>query len=52
MNVEPIVSPWLENLEVETQVEEEAISSKLSGKTLLETHRVSGKVLVEVDRII
>ena len=43
-------SPLLENLEVDTQLEEEATPSKLSGDTSSKTDRVREEVLVEIDR--
>ena len=48
-NVETTVSPLLRNLEVETQLEEEATPSKLIGETLLEIEVGRGGTPIEID---
>ena len=48
-NVETTASPLLGNLEVETQLEEEATSSKLISQTLLETKVGRGDTFIGID---
>ena len=48
--MEHIVSPVLENLEVDNQLEEEPTPSKLIGETSTETNTVREEILVEADR--
>ena len=46
LNVEPSVSPLLDTLEVEAQLDKEATPSKLSGETLSETNTLGKEILV------
>ena len=50
INVEPIVSPLLETLDVEARLEEEATPSKLSEDTPLGIETLKEEVPVEIDR--
>ena len=50
INVEPIVSPSLETLDVEARLEEEATPSKLSEDTPLGIETLREEVPVEIDR--
>ena len=50
LNVEPSVSPLLETLEVEAQLEKEATPSKLSGETSSETNTLREGIPIEIDR--
>ena len=50
LNVEPSISPLLETLEVEAQLEKEATPSKLNGETSSETHTFREQILTGIDR--
>ena len=50
--MESIVSSLLENLEVDTQLGEESIPSKLSGEASTETDIVSKEIPIKIDRAI
>ena len=50
MNVEPSVSLLLKTFRVNPQLEKDAIPSKLSGETLLETYIFSEEIPVDIDR--
>ena len=50
LNVEPIVSPLLETLRVEAQLEKWATPSKLSGETSSEIYTFRKEIPVEIDR--
>ena len=50
LNVEPSVSPLLETLEVEAQLEKEVTPSKLNGETSSKTYTFRKEIPVGIDR--
>ena len=50
LNIESSVSPLLETLELEAQLEKDAIPSKLSDETSSETYTFGKEILVGIDR--
>jgi hypothetical protein len=50
LNVEPSVSPLLETLGVEAQLEKDATHSKLSGETSLKTYTFREEIPIDIDR--